>query len=302
MAQPDATPLNTGNILKELQKIKSNHDVNLQGQLSKSLQMVNSAASNGSVALDYYLQAQFSTQFDGQNHDKSQFQEWKKKQSDKLKSKSFQEALRLYMVYLSLTIQSSMGVKDADLIPSLVNYTTQILNENEFLADGDEFMKKTLIGSLIVQWLGVNLTPSKNWVGAPANVDEMYGKIILPYYREKGDPSAVDYWNRLIERETTAESKESRTFQVDQFTYNRKPTLYWSRALEFYLIGQKNRGLTEMLAVIKAYPNHPTATNWAEKLEQYISDPATSGSSGSVPSTTGSAGTVPLATAPAPKK
>lgn len=267
---PDSPPVNTDAVLKELQQIKDTRENSIKNQLGQVLQTVNSAASNGGAALDLYLQAQFATQFDGQSHEKTQFQEWKKKEADKLKSKSFQEALRLYLIYLSLTLQSSSGVKTADLIPHLVGYTTQVLSEADFLADGNELMKKALGESIIVRGLGVNLNPAAEWVMIPGNIDEMYQKVILPELREKKDPAAVEYWSRKIDRESDASASSKRNFDADRFAKTRKPTLLWNRAKEFYLIGYQNRGIAEMLVVIKTYPTHPDAAAWAEQLEQYL--------------------------------
>ena len=285
-AQTDSGPVNTESVLKELQKIKGSRETNLKSQLNQIFQTVKSAASNGTEAIDLYLQAEFSTQFNGQNQDKVQFLEWKKKQSDKLKSKTFQEALRLYLSYLALTIQSSMGTKNEEMIQPLINYTVMASPEIEFLTDGDEFMKRPLDNSLIVRYLGLTLTPQTSWINTPGNLDEMYSEVIMPDFRLKKSPQAIEYWNRQIEKESNSIENEKRVFQVDQFTRIRKPALLWNKALEFYLIGQKNRGITEMLSVIKAYPTHPDAAGWVTKLEEYIATQTPLPSSAPLPPST----------------
>jgi len=267
LAQPDAPPVNTDAILKELQQIKDTGEASIKNQFARVLQTVNSASSNGSAAMDLYLQANRSVQFSGQSNESVQFQEWKKKEGDKLKSKGFQEALRLYLVYLSLTLQSSMGAKTSDLIAPLVNYATQVNADADFIEDGRDLMNKSLGESVIVRGFGVALKPASNWVMTPGDIDEMYLRIILPALREKQDPSAVEYWNQKIERESEATISSKRNFDQDRFTKNRKPALLWNRAKEFYLIGQKNRGITEMFAVIKACPSHPDCARWIAEFE-----------------------------------
>ena len=269
-AQPDSTPINTDAILKELQQIKETRETSIKSQLSKVIQTVNSAATSSSAAMDLYLQANRMIQFNGQNNENMQYQEWKKKEGEKLKSKGFQEALRLYLVYLSLTLQSSGGVKTTDLLPSLINYTLQVIPEADFLEDGHDLLRRPLDDSVIVRGFGVTLRPAGDWVMTPGNIDDMYLKIILPVLRERKDASAVEYWNSKIQRESDANASVKRTFDVDQFAKTRKPELLWNRAVEFYLVGQKNRGVAEMLAVIRAYPSHPNAASWVSQLEQYL--------------------------------
>lgn len=257
-------------MLKELKQITDTRETTIKSQLSKVIQEVNAAATNPSAALDLFMQAAYATQFDGENHEKTQFVDWKKKMSGTFKSKSFQEALRLYLTYLSLTLQSSAGVKTRDLLPSLVNYTVQVYSEPDYDVLTDDLMRKPLNESLIVRGLGITLTPADGWIMIPGNVDEMYMKEILPELRLKKDPAAIEYWNKKIQMDTESASKSKRTYDQDHFAKIRKPTLLWNRAKEFYLIDQKNRGITEMFAVIKAYPTHPDAADWAKQLEDYL--------------------------------
>jgi len=76
----------------------------------KVIETFNAAASNG-TALDLYEQAVQVIQFDGESREITQFHDWKKKETDRLKSKGFQEALRLHLIYLALTIQNAGGTK-----------------------------------------------------------------------------------------------------------------------------------------------------------------------------------------------
>ena len=269
-AQQTLQPVDSNALLKELQKIKETRQTSIKSQLGKVYQTVNSAASNGNAAMDLYLQSEYTTQFDGKGHEKTQFQDWKKKEADRLKSKGFQEALRLHLVYLSLTLQSSSGIKNSEMVPALTSYATQVQAESDLLSDDKEFMKRPLNDGMIVRALGVALTPTENWVMTPGNVDEMYQKIILPALREKKDAKAIEYWDRKLDKEYAAATDSERTFDADRFATLRRPALLWNRALEFYLIDQKNRGVAEMFAMIKAYPTHPDAAAWTTQLEQYL--------------------------------
>ena len=270
LAQQSTSSLNPDAVLKELEKIKEARNTSIKSELNKLYQTVNSAASSTSAAMDLYLQATYATQFDGQNHEKSWFQDWKKKEADKLKSKGFQEGLRLYLVYLSMTLQSSAGSKNADMVPALMNYCAQVEAQGDDLKDAKELLKRSLNESVIVRQSGVNLTPQENWVMTPGNTEEIYQKVILPVLRDKKDPAAVDYWSRKLANEVAGASYLKNAYDVDHFANLRKPTLLWSKASEFYLIGQKDRGISEMMAVIRAYPTHPDADQWVEKVKGYL--------------------------------
>ena len=57
--------------------------------------------------------------------------------------------------------------------------------------------------------------------------------------------------------------------------------MMWSRAQDMLLIGLRNRAITEMFNIIKAYPQHQDAANWIKQLEQVLSPstPAPAGTS-----------------------
>ena len=95
-------------------------------------------------------------------------------------------------------------------------------------------------------------------------------------------------------------------FEERQWSQVKKPSMLWSRAQDQLLIGQRNRALTEMFNLIKAFPQHPDVSTWIAQMEGLISSPtqapvaATINASGTVappatiPSAT-AAGTPPTA-------
>jgi len=272
LAQQSSLPLNPDSVLKELDKIKETRDASTRSQLNRFYQTITSAISSNSAAMELYLQATYTTQFDGQSHEKAYFQDWKKKEAEKFKSRGFQDGLHLYLVYLGMTLQSSSGIKNADMLPALMNYISQVEalgTDNQ--KEADQFLKRSVGDSVIVQQAGIHLTPQENWVMNPGSTEEMYQKVILPALRDKKDPAAINYWNHKIDQEMAGASYLKNSYDIDHFATLRKPTLLWSRAQEFYKIGQKDQGIREMLGVIRAYPSHPDADQWAGQLRGYLS-------------------------------
>jgi len=269
----DSQTVNTDALLKELQSIKNQQQNTIKVQREKIIQLFQSAASSPGSALDLYMQAVEATRFDGQNHEITQFREWRKKQADKLKDKGFQEALRLHLVYLVLTLENAGGLKPKDLLPSLVSYTSELLVAKSYVGN-QELLDKDLNESIFVKWYGISgmlAGGTEGWVMAPGSFDEIYQKTILPILREKKDPAAVEYWNEKMQREYSSSVNSGRTFDAERYSNITKPGLLWSRAMEYCLIGQKSQGFTEMLAIIKSYPTHPSASQWISQFEGLLS-------------------------------
>ena len=118
------------------------------------------------------------------------------------------------------------------------------------------------------------------------------------------DPRLLEYWDLKIKLET--EKANDKKLDVEQRDWQqiRRPSLLWSRTQDLVVLGQKNRAVSEMLAILKANPQHPNASNWIAGIENAVTAsipvpvpvaPAAT-PAGTVPAPVA----VPPATAPAP--
>ena len=59
----------------------------------------------------------------------------------------------------------------------------------------------------------------------------------------------------------------------EKFAKERRPVLLWSRAQEYFLLGQRNRGIAEMFQVLRTFPQHPALGEWISALESQLNPP-----------------------------
>ena len=215
-------------------------------------------------------------------------------ENDLLRSRDFINGLRLQLVYLSLTWQRSMGVPNKNLIPSLIEYTGQVTNANETLATLEMF-KKSLGESPFVPYfqVGPYISGLADWSDHPFDVDSIYQKTILPELRKNKDPRLLDYWDSHLQAETARASASGNNLTVSKFNHIRRPSLLWGRAEDERLLGNGNQSVADMLAILKASPDHPDFDKWASELEGIVSA-RTDPSAGDV--TVGPAGPATLVT------
>lgn len=114
---------------------------------------------------------------------------------------------------------------------------------------------------------GNNDEAKVDWTGSPGDFDGIYSTIILPELRAARDPRALDYWDLRIKRAADAATKTKLAYDAEKFTNEIRPSLLWARAQEYANIGQRNRSISEMFAVLKAHPRHRDAGNWIDELE-----------------------------------
>jgi hypothetical protein len=272
----DSAKIDTASILNALKTIKQKHEEFEKKDKTSLLQQINAAAASVMAAVNYYQDAVRSTRFNGQNRETTQFNEWRRKgrDADRMKDKNWQEALRLHLYYLAITLQRETGTEVKDLLPQLLSYTNQLVVEHDLLQDQGEWMDRPLTDSIFVNWLqlGDPLSKLDKWEMAPGNLNGIYQQAILPELRKLKDPRAVEYWDLRVKMEGSQASASGRNFEVDKFNQVTMPKLLWNRSQEMFAIGQKNKAATEMLSVIKKYPTHPNVGDWIEKLEKLLKD------------------------------
>lgn len=269
----DVAPAEVKAMLDSLKVLKEKNNAATKAQHAKVVQDFLGAAANNASAIDFYEEAVRSTQFQGQNKEATQFREWRKKEADGLKNPDIQNAVRLHILYLALSIERATGKEVKDLLPALISYTRQFGTDRQALQGSDEFMKKNISESIFVRWYGIAswLSKLEDWEQSPGSVDGIFETTILPEMRRTKDPRLIEYWDGKIQREAEQASRSQLTFDTGRFEVTRKPSLLWSRAQDLLLLGQHSKAVNEMFALIKAHPGHPEVSQWIAGLEQVLS-------------------------------
>ena len=210
--------------------------------------------------------------FVGQSHGQTDFQDWKKKEAEHLKSPEMQTAVRLHLNYLILSLQYSNGMTIPQLVPTLIRYSELVTSANAEVVR-QEVLRRSVADSIFVKWYNAQrmFGELKDWEMSPGNVDGIWEKTILPQLRKDKDPRVIVYWDNKIKSAIEVMAESKRTFDLEQFNQIHKPTLLWSRAKDLIVVGQRNRGIGEMFAIVKNWPDHPSNAEWIAKLENVLS-------------------------------
>lgn len=198
--------------------------------------------------------------------------EVRKRQTEQLHNKEFVNGLRLQLSYLSLTWQHGMGVKTKDQIAALIDYANQVNSDYDGLATLDMF-KKSLGESVFTTYfqVGPYISGLQDWSDHPFDTESIYQKTILPQMRKDKDPRLMDYWDNHLQSEAARASASGNGLVVTKFNHVRRPSLLWSRAEDELAMGNANQAVADMLAIIKANPDHPDFEKWAAELEGIVS-------------------------------
>ena len=206
------------------------------------------------------------------NSDANRAAEERKRINDQMRDRDFVNGLRLQLVYLSLTWQHSMGVKTKELIPALLDYAAQVNNGGDTLLALD-MARKPLGDSVFVHYfqVGPYIAGLADWSDQPFDTEAIFQKTILPELRKEKDPRLFGYWDGRLQAEAARARATGNNLIVAKFDHIRRPSLLWSRAEDEQVVGNGNQAVADMLAILKANPDHPDFDKWAAELEGMVS-------------------------------
>jgi hypothetical protein len=180
--------------------------------------------------------------------------------------------LRLQLIYLALSWQHQSGVKTANLLNPLLDYTGQVTAAaNTFAAF--EPLRKNIADTLFATYFQVApyLSGMADWESQPFDVNGIYEQTILPEMRLEKDPRLLAYWDNRIQTESARAEGSQNGLVMNKFRNIQLPELLWARAEDEVALGRQNQGIADMLALIKAHPDHPDFEKWAAELEKLVS-------------------------------
>jgi hypothetical protein len=301
-AQQDAPAVNPAELLKALRLLRDQQTANAKASKQGAYSRISAAAGSNEAAAAFWEEAIKATQMDGASKEGAQFRSWKEGEGEAFKEREVQTAVRLHLEWMALTLKRSGGVPVKDMLPEIIRYTQELLGDEVGMDNlqeaikkdkeqgdknakkaqksrddasmkrvHDSILNKSVVNSVVAQWMKISdFLHVDGWEMTPGNYDGIYRTIVLPELRQQKDVRVFEYWDGKLKREADAVTRTKLSFEVDKFNSLRRPTLLWSRAQEFVNLGQKNRAISEMYNLIKAFPMHPEADDWIVKLEAML--------------------------------
>lgn len=306
VAQQDAPPVDVSQLLQALRGIKEQQTLQTKTARQKALQRVQASAASPAAAVGSWEEAVRETQFEGAAREGSQFKEWREREGEALKEKEAASAAQLHFKWMALTLQRANGATVKELLPQIIAHTKElaadtaaiealdedIRHEKETAGNSkrgkerktndeavkrmhDQIIRAAVNGSAPAQVLKIGeLINVEKWEMSAGNLDGIYNRIILPELRTSKDPRLLEYWDMRLKREAESASRSKLAFDQEKFNQVRRPELLWSRAQDLLILGQRNRAISEMFALVKAYPAHPRASEWVAAIEQALTPAA----------------------------
>ena len=267
-AQQSLPPVDPAAVLATLKDLKAKQTQSVAREKGQVLDAIHAAAADPAKA---YEQAYLAVEVQGRGgNEGTKMMDWHKQNADLLRDRNFLVALRLELIYLGLTWQRHMGARTRDLLPALYDYTTQVTNAADGLASL-KLSDRSIDDSLFAKYfqVGPYIAGVPDWETKEFNVDGIFEKTVLPSLRQDKDPHLLACWDTRLQNEAGRVDQRN-GLAVNRFNNVRRPTLLWNRAEDELTLGDQPRAVADMLALLKAHPDHPDFDKWAARLTDVV--------------------------------
>jgi len=268
----DQAPLDAATALADLAKLENARAQSLEEQRSKATSAVRQAAGSPSTAGRLYESAIEATgQID--------FAEWKKRNSDLLRRKAFQEAVQIHLRYLLMSLERGRSEDSAYWAEPSLKYARELASwttrkdNRQLQGPAREMLDKPLAESPFVRWLrlGPFLPSGKVWEQKPGNLSGILENNVRNPWRAAGDPRLEAAWQLELET-AAARATDDGEHGAEDFNTRTAPALSFQRAMDRAAIGQPNRAAADILGIAGKYPGHPDFPRWAEALRGILGE------------------------------
>jgi hypothetical protein len=273
-ARSDVNPVNPDSALAELVKIEQTRERSTATLRREAIATLQQAAASGSAAAKLYEKA---TEGAGQPN----FSEWKKKNSDLLRSRVFQEALQLRWHYLALSLGRGEDNHAARWAEPSLRYAGELsrwMTEGNFRrAPGParDALKKPIVDDPFTQWhqLAPLLPAARAWEQSPGNLAGILETNVRLPWRAAADPRLDTSWQLELDT-ASALARASSSPSPENYENLAAPSLRFRRALDQAATGQPNRAAADLLNLARRHPSHPDFPQWAAALREMLGNKA----------------------------
>jgi len=301
LAQQDGPAVNADSILRDLDQIEQQQKQTIVSAKQAALNQLKSAMASGSAATSLYAEAIEAVDFEGKPNKASALGDWKSTNAELLRSKEMQAILMLHLRYLVMSLERGASDDPKLFVAPSLAYANELFNSdslffkeqkpdrpnserdkaeraltNQINAAKKDLLDKSVADGVFSKWLRLSqwLPKGDAWELTAGNLAGILEKNVRSQLREQKDPRLIDTWDMEMKLLADRATSGRLEFVAADFNTVTRPKLIFSRANDMILIGQKNRGVSDIYALVKSNPQHPDFSKWVSRLRELLKKPS----------------------------
>jgi hypothetical protein len=271
-------------LIERLQKIQQGALKHENEHYATAINAFRAAMASEDAAFALYLKCVEKVQFEDQNKTGQDFREWKRKQEPQTKSPSFKRALQHQLRWLVLTLQVAESKEPAtQFAPEAMKIMDDIFVDITNLTDQRDVLHQPVLSTLFAQVYELGKLKVKEWPQSPADINNIYEKLILPQVRKPTKiPELRAAWTRRIQQETLvfehwSNSEKEKPSENgahlsgrDKYLAETIPEYLWQEEQDVYRAGDQRNAALKMFQIIDKYNTHPKVIDWTKQFQDLL--------------------------------
>lgn len=278
----NAPKLNAEQVLKELSQIEEQKALAVRAELESRVESLRRAIEGGYAATMVFERAYLSTQYDGVTNANQRFYEWKRRNTELLRSPALQKAVEFHIRYLLLSLDYAQREDpSSDLAEESYAYArdlAEVLSGKDYAnlsGPAAALLQQPVASGMFAKWLSISdwLPKSGDWEASAGNIDGILEKNVRTPWRKKKDPRLTDTWDLQLAFHEARAQQGRLNILADLNDTISAPRCTFGRARERAVLGEVNQAVTEILELAKKHPEHPDFPQWAAEIRNMLTPP-----------------------------
>jgi hypothetical protein len=283
------SPADREALLEKLEKMREEATSKADARFRAAIAAYTGASGSDEAAMELYLNCIQKADFQDQQKKESEFRDWKRKEADQLSAPGHGLALRLQLRWLILTLRAASSKTERNqLLPGVQEIVDIIAKDADRLRQHRQLLHQAVTSSAFARAYEITGVEVENWPMSPANISEIYEKILLPPLRKPDRLEALrSAWVRRIQAEIAIAQAPAgnddaggrkngggarpRADDYERFMAETVPELQWQMEMDLFRNGDQQGAAMRMLSHLEKYMSHQSARKWSDELKNILS-------------------------------
>lgn len=282
-------------LIRQLKQMRAGLDTEERKIVAAALKELGNASVSTTSAMNLWVDSVRAVDFDQKKKKQTEFEEWRKKNDERMHDITFCTGLLFQCRYLKLCLEADTPEKQAKSLPAIQALMEEAVKTMPKMLNNAGMLREDAFASIMARALRIEKMCPEGWPRALLRPDEHYGRFIRSARKENAS-AVVGLWEARIRMERAIakasddnaklrRSKEARTAfgkQQDKrdakemeeqdtkfavsFEKETLPRLMWSMGEDFFKAGLRRRGIETMFQVITKNPKHPNVSDWVDRI------------------------------------
>lgn len=282
-------------MLAKLAEIRARQEAAERGARIEAMKALDAAVTGPSGALSLYVASVKIVEFEKLGRKQVEFDDWRKRNEERLHDGDFSQALLLQYRFLKLSLEADTEEKRLAVVPAVIRLGDEMIKAYAQVGNYARVLHEDPFSSPVAARFGLEKRKPEGWPASPLQLGGVHNLLMKPA-RISAPKSLPALWEGRIRQERAfaaaredaarialrrqteafgkrkpdarAETRRPGETEGEKFEKITLPRLQWEMGMDLFNVGFRRRGLEGLFFVLTKNPDHPSQAEWLKALSE----------------------------------